>query len=127
MIRFVVIGAPRSKKCSDVLFVKEDGHPGKVPSKAWSYWCRHAVFAMPDGRTVLQPPYWVGECSINAQFYMDAARYADAVNLYQGLADLLQTRHCVENDFQFKNWDGSRVHVDRVNPRVEVTLTEIYA
>ena len=57
-----------------------------------------------------------------ALFYRDAAR-GDAVGYYQGLADLLEKRGVISNDKWLVSWDGSRLEIDKENPRVEVTLT----
>ena len=122
MIQFHVVGSPRTKKNSNRLV---NGKRSILPSRAWSYWCEYAVFIIPGkGGFRLQPPAWdhTVPCSINAQFYLDADNHADAVNLYQGLGDLLQARLCFPDDNILRDWDGSRVHVDRQNPRVEVTL-----
>ena len=59
-----------------------------------------------------------------ALFYRDARR-GDAVGYYQGLADLLEKRGVIENDAQLTQWDGSRLLLDRENPRVEIELTEV--
>lgn len=117
-IRFTVSGPPRTKKNSARVV------GGRVlPSKAWTEWCRDAVFHV-DGKFMLRPPAWTGgPASIRAQFYLDADRKVDAVNLYQGLSDLLESRGCVDDDTVFKDWDGSRVYVDKKDPRVEVTIT----
>lgn len=117
-LSFTVVGAPRTKKNS----IRVVG--GRVlPSEAWTRWCRDALFQF-AGAYMMHPPRWKGgAANVCALFYVDADRKVDAVNLYQGLADLLEKRGCVEDDVVFASWDGSRVVVDRANPRVEVTLT----
>lgn len=117
-LRFTITSPPRTKKNS----VRVVG--GRVlPSQAWVAWRDNALFQLPNQYYVMQPPKWTGgPASICALFYMDAARKVDAVNLYQGLSDLLEARGCVDDDTVFKDWDGSRVYVDKKDPRVEVTI-----
>ena len=59
--------------------------------------------------------------SCSAIFYRDADR-GDLVGYMQGLADLLEKRGILKNDRQIVSWDGSRLALDRDNPRVEVLL-----
>jgi hypothetical protein len=61
-----------------------------------------------------------------AIFYRDANR-GDAVGYYQGLADVLEKAQVITNDKFITQWDGSRLLVDRENPRVELVLTEVAA
>ena len=61
-----------------------------------------------------------------ALFYRDANR-GDAVGYYQGLADVLEEIGLLADDEHIVSWDGSRLLLDRVNPRVEVTLTPLAA
>ena len=115
---FTVLGAPRTKKNSLRVAGKRI-----LPSKAWETWAKDAVFQTEKGITLRPPRFEWPAGSIRALFYLDAERKVDAVNLYQGLADLLEKRGCVDDDTVFRDWDGSRVLLDRANPRVEVTIT----
>ena len=60
--------------------------------------------------------------NVRALFYQDVDR-ADAVGLYESLADLLQDAGVLVNDKQIRSWDGSRIAKDALNPRIEVYLT----
>lgn len=138
--RLVVSGIPRTKKTSNVL--ARAGKGGRMiilPSPQFRKWQENAVIAIqsdghlwpwprvlpwPKGRTTLIPPKV--PLAVCAVFYREADR-GDAVGFYQGLADLLQHRGIVANDVQFRQWDGSRLEVDRASPRVEITLTALAA
>lgn len=131
MIRLIISGPPRTKKTSNRL-VMAGGRPRVLPSAAWSTWTKSARITV-DGL----PVSWSGKLSIEtgkgllgavplncaALFYRDARR-GDAVGFYQGLADLLEKRGIIPNDACLVSWDGSRLLLDRQNPRVELTLTE---
>lgn len=64
--------------------------------------------------------------NIAALFYVDAGgEQADAVGLYQALADALQNAGVIPNDRWLRRWWGSDVVPDRARPRVELTITPI--
>ena len=67
-------------------------------------------------------PRYLANCM--ATFYRDAER-GDATGYYQGLADVLQEIGVVTDDKHLTQWDGSRLLVDKANPRVVVTLTPV--
>lgn len=124
-IQFTVWGSPRTKKTSNRLVVA--GHRTRIlPSKAWERWVKTAPILRGTNRDepvrqvlgVPDKPY-----NVCATFYRDARR-GDAIGFYQGLADLLEKRGVISDDKFFVSWDGSRLEIDRENPRVEVTLTE---
>ena len=125
-IQFTVWGSPRTKKTSNRLVVA--GHRHRIlPSKAWTNWVKTAPILRGTNRDepvrqvlgVPDKPY-----NVCATFYRDARR-GDWLGYCQGLADLLEKRGVISNDKWFCAWDGSRLYVDRENPRVEVTLTEL--
>lgn len=143
-----LLGAPRTKKTSNRLTKKIPGKRQAVlPSEAWEWWLESAVFRPPlHGLVEVQAACWRGltqkqraglprprthladppagfAWNCNAQFFCDADRVVDSHGLYNGLADLLQDRGLISNDRHLRWWDGSDVHVDPKNPRVEVTLT----
>lgn len=119
----VILGAPRTKKTSNVLATAGGRHV-VLPSKAWRDWVKRADIQWPD---VGQHEAWFANgpilCEVNccALFYREALR-GDAAGYYQGLADLLESRGIVENDKQIVSWDGSRLLKDPVRPRVELQL-----
>ena len=68
-------------------------------------------------------------CEVNvcALFYIDADRKCDLSNFFEALADMLVHYRVLEDDNRkiIVGWDGSRVHVDRQNPRTVVTIQPI--
>lgn len=59
-----------------------------------------------------------------AMVYRDANR-GDLIGYLQAIADALETAGVVENDRLIVSWDGSRMLVDRANPRVEIELVAV--
>ena len=122
-IQFTVWGSPRTKKTSNQVITR--GRVRVLPSKAWTNWVKTAPILRGINRdepviqvfSVADKPY-----NVCATFYRDARR-GDAVGFYQGLADLLEKRGVISDDKFFVSWDGSRLEIDRENPRVEITLT----
>ncbi len=55
--------------------------------------------------------------------YLPSSQTPDASNLYEGPQDALQAAGVIENDQQIQTHDGSDRLTDRLNPRVEITLT----
>lgn len=120
----VTIDAPaRSKKTSQRIL--RFGKFNKiVPSKAY--------IAFQDATVPPLRRWWagrgalVGPVSIAAAFYVDADRVVDAHGLYEGLADILVLAGVLTDDNRrvLRDWDGSRVYVDRARPRVELTITD---
>jgi hypothetical protein len=124
--RVIVRGAPRTKKTSNQ-FVIAGNRRLMMPSKAWRQWCKAAPIYLQSAEALLPHtgqhlPEQAYNC--RALFYRDADR-GDAVGFYQGLADLLEKRGVLVNDRNITQWDGSRLLIDRLNPRVEVMLEAV--
>lgn len=124
-LRLVLPGAPRTKKNS--ASIQMAGRRKIVkPSRAWldwrddvlSWWLRGA--RLEARRVVPLPVAYPVNCT--ALFYRDR-RAGDSTGYYQGLADVLQELGVVRDDVLITQWDGSRLRVDRRNPRVELVLT----
>lgn len=63
--------------------------------------------------------------NLAATFYMPTARRVDLVNLIEALQDVLVKAGVLEDDNSkiIVSTDGSRVKLDRKNPRTEVEIT----
>ncbi len=94
------------------------------PSPAWLEWRDHLrSWYLKQPAAFRRPfPLPIANYNIAAHFYRDAAR-GDSTGYYQGVADVLQELNIITNDVQLVQWDGSRLFVDKRNPRVELTLT----
>ena len=128
-VTLTIPGPPRTKKTSNKIWMVGNRKVVK-PSDAWLEW-RDAVMAW-----WLQQPASFGvrvveatrgvDMNCAAIFYRDARR-GDATGYYQGLADVLEDCGIIPNDRFLTQWDGSRLAVDKQNPRVVVTLTPVGA
>jgi Holliday junction resolvase RusA-like endonuclease len=95
-----------------------------LPSEAYEAWENAAVppIAAAWRRAGADPIEVPVNC--RALIYRDADR-GDAVGYYQGIADLLETAGVLSDDKWIVSWDGTRMEIDRNNPRVEVLLEEV--
>lgn len=121
-MRVVVTGAPRTKKNSQQL-VQNNGVRFVIPSAAWKSWLKQAVVLVNGQELGRKLPHALVTSNVNckARFFRDALR-GDACGYYQGIADLLQKRQVLFDDKQIVSWDGSRLDIDRDNPRTEIEL-----
>lgn len=122
-LRLTLPGPPRTKKTSNRL-VRAGARHRILPSKAWEEWRDVCwVASGPWRRKWLEAPL-AFNVNVTALFYRDARR-GDAVGYYQGLGDVLEYCAIVANDKYITQWDGSRLLVDRDNPRVELEITPV--
>lgn len=135
-ISFVLTGKPRTKKNSAVL-VTHMKHPLLLPSEAYRKWFKECEWQITSVRMNLSQQGVIvphnGPVSVNAQFYCDNDR-GDCCGYYQALGDLLEwkTRDkrtkiithlgLITDDRWIRDWDGSRLHLDRARPRIEVAI-----
>lgn len=130
-LTIVIPGPPRTKKTSNQIITRVDAlgrnRPRVIPSQAFLTWQDAAMWTLRSHQARGTWPL-SGPLSIRAYFYLDvnditAASAGDPTGYYQALADCLEKAGVVQNDFQIRNWDGSRVWLDRRHPRVELTIT----
>jgi hypothetical protein len=125
-MRFVIVGPPRTKKTSNRI-VRVGRFRKILPSEAHERWFKTALpqarihaarmrLAAGDDYEPYEP------VNVKATFYRDAER-GDAVGYYQALADLLERSGIVKNDRLIRSWDGSRLAVDKRDPRIEFEIT----
>jgi len=137
MISFTIPGAPRTKKTSNRLVVA-GGCYKVLPSKAYCRWLDVALqwgaLIRTQARQQGHALPLAGPVSIRAIFYRDANR-GDLTGYEQALADALQApayrglrqsrlgMGIIQDDRQIAHWDGSRLAVDREDPRIEVEVS----
>lgn len=126
ILAFTVLGAPRTKKTSNQVWKNPRTGKRKVgPSEAFLEWQEQAVFRVGGANLLRIPQPWGQQpCNLHAVFYRDAKR-GDLAGYIQGLQDLLTKRGVWMDDVVVRGLDGSRLRVDRANPRVEVVITEM--
>ena len=121
-----ILGAPRTKKTSNRL-VRVRGRHRILPSAANETWTRAAVLQLQAVRARMEDYAWetvepTTPVKCRALVYRDANR-GDLIGYLQAIADALEEARVVQNDRLIVAWDGSRMFVDKANPRVEIELT----
>lgn len=119
-VMITIPSPPRTKKNSTDVITTPRGRKLQLQSKAYYQFADDVRAVILPRRKLLRAPL-PGRLHICAQFYCDNAA-ADEKNLEQALADALQKATLVENDQQFESWDGSRRHIDKKRPRVEIVI-----
>ena len=127
MYRIVVTGVPRVKKNNQsvVLARSKSGksYPKKVDTPAYKTWHKSAV-----PQINLQKPSFEIDYPINLEckFYMDTDVKVDLSALYEGIQDVFVELNVLSDDNYtiVASHDGSSVSVDRLNPRMEITITD---
>lgn len=123
-IRYTIKLPPVTKKNSQqILFNKSTGRPFIMPSANYKRYEREAAWFL---KPRLQRPidYAV---NVKCEFYMPTKRRTDLNNLLEAVTDLLVHAGILADDHYgiVASHDGSRCHVDRNNPRTEITITRI--
>ena len=119
-----IMGAARTKKNhSRIITNPKTGKPMVIQSKQY-------VQYEADALKQLHKPAEPISTAVNAQYryYMPNARKCDLVNLMQATNDILVKGGVIEDDNYtiVASHDGSGVWVDKENPRVEITITEVH-
>ena len=117
-------GAPRTKKNSQRII--RIGRGSRVlPSEAYIEYagdCGVQLLAQHATNTGID--YAVNVACV---YYMPNRRRVDLVNLLEATCDILKDNYVVLDDNAgiIASHDGSRVEYDKLNPRVEITITPL--
>lgn len=120
-INITLYGRPITKKNS-LQIIKAGRKRKPIPSEqflAYQEACLYQLLKAPN----------TSEENLNMQclYYMPTRHRVDLVNLLQATCDILVKAKVIKDD-NFKviaSHDGSRVLYDKMNPRVEITLSEV--
>ena len=131
---FVIPATPRTKKTSQRITAygqacsccHKKPYIKVMPSEAFEGFRKDCVSLAPFVRAGIAADLPItAPVAIEARIYRDANR-GDWTGYMQALADVLQQSHggmgIIADDRQIQHWDGSRLEVDRQNPRIEVRL-----
>ena len=103
-------------------------YPGRkkpVGSPRWKVYEKFAAFTLMaqnaglDKRTDL--------LHVTAVYYCPNRTQPDVSAMHETVGDLLEAGGIIENDKQIRSWDGSRIYIDRDNPRVEILVRRYIA
>ena len=119
-MKFIVKLSPITKKNSQqIVFNKSTGKPFIIPSKQYKEYEKNALWFIPKNIYIAKP------VNIKCLFYMPTKRRCDLTNLLEAIDDILVKAGLLEDDnyLIIQSHDGSRVFVDKSNPRTEIEIT----
>lgn len=116
-MRLTILGPPRTKKNS-LRRIKRGNRIFTVSSEAHQAWEQSASLQLKATRGWQQANVPV---SLRALVYRDR-NVGDLGNYLAAICDALERAGVVLNDRLIQSFDGSRLLLDKVNPRVEIDL-----
>ena len=118
-MKIILLGAPRTKKNSQVMIPTRSGRHIPLPSKDYRDYEKSCLRQLGGIKPDFPPPY-----NVACVFYMPTHRRVDLVNLIEASCDILVAGEVIEDDNSqvIAGHDGSRVDYDKENPRVEITI-----
>lgn len=126
MLKFTIPLPPKTKKNhQQIKYNRKTRKPYIGQSEAYGEYEQACMYLIPGGaRQHIDYPV-----NIKATYYMREARRVDITNLHSALHDVLVSSGVLKDDSSLSprivvGTDGSRVLVDRENPRTEVEITE---
>lgn len=119
-ITFEIPGNPITKKNHQRILKTRDGRSFVAPSSQYKDYEEAVGWFIPK----MGIDYPV---NVKCLYYMETKRRVDLVNLLEATMDILVKYGCLMDDDSkiVQGHDGSRVLLDRKNPRVEVTITRL--
>ena len=121
IVRFTVPIAPVTKKNSQRIAVR-GGRPIILPSEKYKEYESIALWYIPKRGEAIDFPV-----NVKCVFYMPNNRLCDLTNHLESIDDVMVKAGLLKDD-NYKiiaSHDGSRVFVDKDNPRTEVEITRI--
>lgn len=122
-IKIVIPLTPITKKNSQRIIInKKTGKPYPIPSKAYSLFEKQAGWFINGGLRDLKI---AAPVNVKCLYYMPTKRQVDLTNLLEATDDILVKYGVLEDDNSniVASHDGSRVLLDRNNPRTEITIS----
>ena len=121
MLTYTITGNPIVKKNTQKV-VRIHGRPTVVYSSQYRGWLNNALDELEDQAKPDQPVDY--PVLLVCKFFMQTLRIVDLSALYEGIQDTLVKAEILKDD-NFNiiiGHDGSRVLLDRENPRIEVAI-----
>ena len=124
MLKLVLYGTPVTKKNSERIWINQKTNkPFIAPSKAYK------AYEKDCGKQIAAAYKQHIDVPINLKcvYYMPNKRKVDLCNLLGATCDILVKFGVIADDNSaiVKRHDGSRVLVDKANPRVEIEIEEV--
>lgn len=120
-MKIIIKGVPRTKKNHQQV-VMRGKKPIIIQGEAYRQYEELALWQLPHPREPMKEP-----CNVKCLYYMPNRRRVDLLNLMAATMDILVKGKVLEDDNSaiVVSHDGSRVRVDRENPRVEVEIVRV--
>lgn len=121
-MHLTLYGEPRTKKNSARILTGRAGRPYVAPSKAYVDYETDCLRQIKRPRSPIS-----ARVNVRCVYYMKTARRVDLANLIEATTDILVKARVLEDDNSkiVAAHDGSRVELDRKNPRVEIWIEEM--
>lgn len=115
-------GAPRTKKNHPQILKNRSGRPFVSPSKEFLVYQEQCLWQIRTPRRAISEAV-----NVKAVYYMPDHRRVDLTNLLEATDDILVKAGVLDDDRAtiVAAHDGSRVLLDRQNPRVEIEITRM--
>lgn len=115
-------GAPRTKKNHQQILKNRSGRPFVAPSKEFLVYQEQCLWQIRAPRRAISEAV-----NVKAVYYMPDHRRVDLTNLLEATDDILVKAGVLGDDCStiVAAHDGSRVLLDRKNPRVEIEITKL--
>ena len=121
-MKLTLYGDPRTKKNSVRIMRKRSGAPFVAPSAQFEKYQTGCLWQIKRPHSPIS-----ARVNVRCVYYMKTARRVDLANLIEATTDILVKAHVLEDDNSkiVAGHDGSRVELDRKNPRVEIEIEEM--
>ena len=121
-MHLILYGDPRTKKNSARILRTRSGAPFVAPSKAYADYETDCLRQIKRQHSPIS-----ARVNVRCGYYMKTARRVDLANLLEATCDILVKAGVLEDDNSkvVAAHDGSRVELDRKNPRVEIEIEEM--
>ncbi|HHX69711.1 MAG TPA: hypothetical protein GX708_16905 [Gallicola sp.] len=122
MIKFTIPLEPRTKKNSQQIFINsKTKKPFITQSKIYKQFEKDCKYFIPKIETIAKP------VNVKYTFYRSTRQLCDLNGLIQAIDDILvKYKVLLDDNFTIvAGHDGSRVKIDKDNPRIEVEIIEV--
>ena len=120
-IKLTLYGDPITKKNSQSI-ITVGGRQRIIPSSQYRAYEEACLWQIRGRHQLIDKPV-----NVACVYYLKTNRQCDLVNLIEGTLDILVDARVLKDDNRkiVAKHDGCAVYVDRKNPRVEITITEV--
>lgn len=121
-MKIILYGDPRTKKNSARILRSGAGRPFVAPSAAFEAYQESCLWQIKRPHSPIS-----ARVNVRCVYYMKTARRVDLANLIEATCDILVKARVLEDDNSkiVAAHDGSRVEIDRKQPRVEIEIEEM--